>query len=463
MTSSAPDSGVRRVLIVGHGTAGRALADDVVAHGGIVVGFLDDSVDSPEVLGRLDDVDRVLVETGADTIYFAIPSIQASAFRRFVASIKSDSVRFAMVPRTYRTLASETVSIGDLTDVDVLDLVGREPVKQDLQSSLEFVRGRTILVTGAAGSIGSRLVEHLIELEPARVIGLDWWENGVFFLEQRVTSDLLELRIGDARDPATMRRLFEEVRPDVVFHAAAYKHVPLMQRSPAQAILNNVGSTRLIVDLSREHGVDHLVYVSTDKAVNPVNVMGATKRLGELIVGAAAASESGPRCNVVRFGNVIESNGSVMQIFRSQIAEGRALTVTHEDITRFFMTVDEATLLVIQSAFVASPGDTLVLDMGEPVRILDLAQALVRAVDPTLEIRITGLRPGEKMFEELSYEPDGVMPTANPKIFAMRDRSDLASDELLTRVDALLERAARHECAADELIDDLRSFGFAIQ
>lgn len=452
----------RRVLVVGHGVAGTAIADEIRAAGGIVVGFLDDHATGPDILGGLTDVNQVVARQSVEELVFAIPTVEAGEFRRFLASLEVDSLPIRIVPRTYSTLVRERVRIDDLTDVDVLDLVGRSPVKHDLELSSEFIAGKRVLVTGAAGSIGSRLVRHLIQMHAAKVVGVDWWENGVFFLNQDLGDHAeLDLRIADAKDATAMREIFREVVPEVVFHASAYKHVPLMQRSPGQAILNNVLSTRVLVDLAREFECANFVYVSTDKAVNPVNVMGATKRLGELIVGAVG-DESAMRTNVVRFGNVIESNGSVMQIFRDQISRGAALTVTHEDITRYFMTVDEATLLVIQSSFVGEAGDTFVLDMGEPVRIMDLAKALVHVVDPSLEIRVTGLRPGEKMFEELSYEPDRVQPTENPKIMAVRDRAGWAADELLSRVDGLID-AARNGESVTRLTDGLRSFGFPLK
>jgi FlaA1/EpsC-like NDP-sugar epimerase len=456
------DSAGRRLLIVGHGAAGSSIADELRASGAVVVGFLDDAeVEHPDVLGPLSTVNTVVAAERVDEIVFAIPSIEAGAFRRFIASIEADALPIRIVPRTYSTLARERARIDDLTDVDVLDLVGRQPVKHDLQSSRDFIAGKRVLVTGAAGSIGSRLIRHVLQMEPAAVVGVDWWENGVFFLGQQLGDvPALDLRIADAKDRAAMSAIMAEAQPDIVFHASAYKHVPLMQRNPAQAIVNNVASTRLLVELAQAAGVAHFVYVSTDKAVNPVNVMGATKRLGELVVGALA-DRSPMRTNVVRFGNVIESNGSVMQIFRDQISRGAALTVTHEDVTRYFMTVDEATLLVIQSAFVGSAGDTFVLDMGEPVRIMDLARALVKAVDPSLTITVTGLRPGEKMYEELSYEPDRVQPTENPKIMAVSDRPADDPDALLARVDALVDRA-RAGAPAAELIDGLRAFGLPL-
>ncbi len=456
------DSVGRRLLIVGHGVAGRSIADDLRASGAEVVGFLDDAeAEHPDVLGPLAAVNAVIEAAAVDEIVFAIPSIEAGTFRRFIASIESEALPIRIVPRTYSTLSRERARIDDLTDVDVLDLVGRQPVKHDLQSSRDFIAGKRVLVTGAAGSIGSRLVRHLLQMEPAAVVGVDWWENGVFFLGQQLSAEsALDLRIADAKDPVAMAAIINETAPEVVFHASAYKHVPLMQQNPAQAIINNVASTRLLVGLAQSAGCSHFVYVSTDKAVNPVNVMGATKRLGELVVGALA--ERAPmRTNVVRFGNVIESNGSVMQIFRDQISRGAALTVTHEDVTRYFMTVDEATLLVIQSAFVGKAGDTFVLDMGEPVRIMDLARALMKAVDPGLSITVTGLRPGEKMYEELSYEPDRVQPTENPKIMAVSDRPDTDAETLLAQIDDLVERA-RASAPADELIDGLRAFGLPL-
>lgn len=458
---SRPD---RRALIVGHGTAGRALAADIRARGGDIVGFLDDRSTEPTVLGTLADVNRVVAEHGIEVILFAIPSIDAGGLRAFINSIDSDEVEIDIVPRTYGTLARETVRIEDLTDVDVLDLVGRRPVKHDLLTSRAFVAGKTIVVTGAAGSIGSQLVRQLVALDAGLVVGVDWWENGLFFLARELDGTRnVAFTVADVKHRARLDRILRRYRPDAVFHAAAYKHVPLMQHNPLEAIDNNVGGTLNVMEAAAEVGVANVVYVSTDKAVNPVNVMGATKRLGEMLMSALSVEYPGTQFNAVRFGNVIESNGSVMQIFRRQFAERKPLTVTHPEVTRFFMTIDEAAQLIIQSAIVGAAGDTVVLDMGEPVLVMDLARSLVKVVDPSLTIEVIGMRPGEKMYEELSYDPDRVSPTANPKIFATNDLPVGADGSQVERIRGLVDDSIASRLTDDEAIERLRSFGFRIQ
>lgn len=452
-----------RILIVGRGTAGETLAANVRARGGEVVGFLDDRVVADEVLGTLADVDEVIASHAIDLVYFAIPTANSAKVREFINSIGSDTVDIAIVPRTYDILSKETVDIADLTDVDVLDLVGREPVKHNVMVAQQFLAGKRVLVTGSAGSIGSRLTRHIVAAGAAEVLCVDWWENGMFYLDQSLgTRDNVQLRIADIKNRPHLASIFAEFAPDIVFHAAAYKHVPLMQSNAVEAINNNVWGSLNMMRLSIEHGVKNFVYVSTDKAVNPVNVMGATKRVGEMLM-ESLADQAATRFTAVRFGNVIESNGSVMQIFRSQIAAGGPLTVTHPEVTRFFMTIDEASQLIIQSAALGEDSDIFVLDMGEPVRIMDLARSLIRAVDPSLEIEITGLRPGEKMYEELSYEPDRVGRTANQKIFVVRGEKEFDRSAFLAAVDALLERTLAYAIPHDEAVDVLRGMGFAIK
>ncbi|MDO7881119.1 SDR family NAD(P)-dependent oxidoreductase [Salinibacterium soli] len=448
---------------MGRGVAGTSLAAAVESKGDTVVGFLDDRVRADDVIGTLADVNDAIVSHDVDVVYFAIPSVDAATVREFLMRIETDRVDIAIIPRTYGILAKEQVSIDDLTDVDVLDLIGREPVKHDLVEARDFIDGKVVLVTGAAGSIGSRLVRQLLELGARTVVGLDFSEAGIFTLASDIPDrPQLQLHVADVRDPLVLRKHFERYRPDVVFHAAAYKHVPLMQSNPVEAFNNNVGGSLEVMRAAREVSVGALVYVSTDKAVNPANVMGATKRIGEMILDALA--QSGPtRFTAVRFGNVIESSGSVMQTFRRQIARKQPLTVTDPEVTRFFMTLDEAAQLVIQSAFVGENGDLFVLDMGQPVRILDLAKALVRLVDPTLPIEITGLRPGEKMFEELSYEPDSIGRTANGKIFVVRDAVNDDPNEFLSRIEELLARSRSFALSDDELVAELRAMGFPVQ
>ncbi|MCU1638878.1 MAG: hypothetical protein JWL94_1525 [Microbacteriaceae bacterium] len=454
-----------RILIVGQGTAGRALRRDIEARSdAVVVGFLDDQSTEPGVLGRLSDVNDVVVSHDVDLVYFAIPSIDAEIIRDFLGTIDLDRVEIAVIPRTYEILTKETVDIDDLTDVDVLGLVGRKPVKHDVLEARRFVHGKTVLITGAAGSIGSQLVRQIISMDPARVICVDWWENGVFNLSQSIASSpTVRFHIADVKNERLLDQIFGEYEPDIVFHAAAYKHVPLMQSNPIEAVNNNVWGSLNVMQLSIKHGVDNFVMVSTDKAVNPVNVMGATKRLGEMMMESLSRDPHHTTFNAVRFGNVIESNGSVMQTFRGQIAARKPLTVTHEDITRFFMTIDEASNLIIQSAIVGKNSDIFVLDMGEPVRIVDLARSLADAVDPSLPIEIVGLRPGEKMFEELSYEPERVNRTANDKIFVTRDELDFDEVQFMRSLRTFLGKTLSYEITAEEAISELEGMGFALQ
>jgi FlaA1/EpsC-like NDP-sugar epimerase len=380
-----------------------------------------------------------------------------------MSDLSTTVAHVAILPRSYELLTRETVGIDDLSDVDVLDLVGRAPVKHDLRASAEFVRGRAVLITGAAGSIGSQLARLISAMGPSVVVCVDWWENGMFYLQKELSGVAeARYRVVDVGNRAALDAVFTEFEPDLVFHAAAYKHVPLMQENPRSAVVNNVGGTRAVFDTAVAHGVGDVVYVSTDKAVNPVNVMGATKRLGEMLLEVYSSRHPATKFNAVRFGNVIQSNGSVMQTFRSQIARREALTVTDPEVTRYFMTVDEASQLIVQSAFAGAPGEIFVLDMGEPVRIADLARSLIDAVDPSLGIEFVGLRPGEKMYEELSYEPDAVDRTRNDKIFVVKDERAFDHAEFLDSIDELVSAATTASWSDEAVLEALRRLGFSV-
>lgn len=421
---TSDDLGARRVLIVGFGVAGHGIADDARANGDVVVGYLDDNLGSPDVLGTLADVNAVVDAHKVDAVYFAIPSIEAGRLREFVAGL-DPRLSLSMLPRTYKTISADTARIADLTDVDILQLVGRQPVKHDLLAAREMVAERRALVTGAAGSIGSRLTEHLLDLGAEAVTAFDWWENGLFNLRNNLNDPRLRVVVGDVKNVRRVDRVFAQHRPELVFHAAAYKHVPMSEENAGEVLSNNTLGADVILTQAIAHGASHAVYVSTDKAVRPTNVMGATKRLGELILHDLAKTSRNTKLTAVRFGNVLQSNGSVMETFRRQIEDGGPLTVTHRDVTRYFMTIDEAAQLIIQSALLGDNGDICVLDMGEPVRILDLAKSLVKATAPHVQIEITNLRPGEKLYEELTYNPDLATATANSKVFVLKGESEL--------------------------------------
>ncbi|WP_286289257.1 polysaccharide biosynthesis protein [Microbacterium sp. ASV49] len=351
--------------------------------------------------------------------------------------------------------------MSDLTDVDVLDFVGRAPVKHDMMHAHDAIRGKRVLVTGAAGSIGSRIVTQLDALDPELIIGVDRSEPGIFHLGQQLGHDPSRvLEIADVQSESRVAQLMSSYRPHYVFHVAAYKHVPLMQHNPVEAFNNNVWGTLNVMTQAAAAGVEQAVYVSTDKAVHPTNVMGATKRIGELIVADLAASGASTRFCGVRFGNVLESEGSVMQTFRRQLQNHRNLTVTHTDITRYFMTIDEAAQLVIQSATTGRQGELFVLDMGEPIRVYDLARSLIDAVDPSLDIDIIGLRPGEKMYEELSYQSSTVDATTHPKIFVVTEASGHTPGETVVWARGLLDATRNHAITGEQLRAQMRDFGF---
>lgn len=460
MTQSAAPSAARRVLVVGFGVAGTGIAADAEARGIQVVGFLDDVEVHPRVLGRLSDVNDVVRDHRVDAVYFAIPTIEPSRLREFITGLEQTGLELSMLPRTYDTIASETVRVSDLTDVDILQLVGRQPVKHDMFDARELVRGRRVLVTGAAGSIGSRLVAHLLHLDVGQVVALDWWETGLFNLANRLGDDRVILAIADVKNGSRLGRVFDAYRPELVFHAAAYKHVPLMEDNPAEAIANNALGADNVMRAAIASGSSNVVYVSTDKAVRPANVMGATKRLGELLLGHHAITSGETKLTAVRFGNVLQSNGSVMETFRRQIEEGGPITVTHPEVTRFFMTIDEAAHLIIQAMLLGANGDICVLDMGEPVRILDLARSLVRVVAPDTQIEITGLRPGEKLYEELTYNPALATSTRNGKVYILRVEDELSVD--VTAITRILERARSGDLTDAEAHAALRSMGFVL-
>lgn len=450
----------QRILVVGHGVAGISIAENATSNGHTVVGFLDDEVIADEILGVLADVNRVVREHDIDSVYFAIPTIEAQRLREFLVGLDGTDVNISILPRTYKTIASESVSIKDLTDVDVLQLVGREPVKHDLLEARELVAGKRALVTGAAGSIGSRLVEHLLDLGAERVIAFDWWENGLFRLAHQFDDPRLVVVVGDVKNSKRVGGVFADHRPDLVFHAAAYKHVPMAEQNAAETMANNVLGAEVVLTAAIAVGASHAVYVSTDKAVRPTNVMGASKRLGELLLRDLAATSGTTKLTAVRFGNVLQSNGSVMETFRRQIEAGGPLTVTHRDVTRYFMTIDEAAQLIIQSALMGTNGDICVLDMGEPVRIMDLAESLVKATAPDVEIRVTQLRPGEKLYEELTYNPDLATSTGNRKVFILKVEEEM--DVSVDRIREVLASARTSDLSDDDARGALLEMGFAI-
>jgi FlaA1/EpsC-like NDP-sugar epimerase len=429
--------GARRAIVVGAGTAGGMIVRELVDNpqlGMFPVALLDDDarkrglrLHNVPVLGPLDSLQEMAARVSATEIVIAMPSAPGRVIRDVVRQASDAGLVTRTVPGLYELLSGEK-SVNSLRRIEIQDILRREPIKTDIEQVSGLVTGRVVLVTGAGGSIGSELCRQLARLDPAAIVAVGRGENSIFDLVQEFSTVYSRTRldpvIADVRDLNRMRRIFAEHRPYSVFHAAAHKHVPLMEENVSEAVLNNVLGTRNVVTLSAEFDVEHFVLISTDKAVRPTSVMGSTKRIAECIV-----HERAPRrrnCYVaVRFGNVLGSRGSVVPTFMRQIAEGGPVTITHPDMTRFFMTIPEAVQLVLQAAALGDHGEVFVLDMGEPVRVLDLARDLIRlsgAEEHTdIEVRFTGLRPGEKLFEELFFSEQDAEPTRHPKILRARD------------------------------------------
>lgn len=402
----------------------------------------------PIVGGRESILDAV-GQYSIDEIIFAIPSANVQTKKEILDICKESGCKLRTIPGTYQLINGD-VSVSSLKEVEIEDLLGREPIRINTEEVLEHVGGKVVLVTGGGGSIGSELCRQLAAHHPKQLIILDIYENNAYDIQQELIRKYpnLDLRvlIASVRNKERIDSIFETYRPNIVYHAAAHKHVPLMEESPHEAIKNNVFGTYKVAQAADRYGVDKFVLISTDKAVNPTNIMGASKRLCEMLIQSMNRNS---RTNyvAVRFGNVLGSNGSVIPLFKKQIAEGGPVTVTHPDIIRYFMTIPEAVSLVLQAGAYAKGGEIFVLDMGEPVKILDLATNLIKLsgyrVGEDIKIEFTGLRPGEKMYEELLMNEEGLKETANKMIFIGRP---IEFDEELFRKQLVeLERAAMDE------------------
>lgn len=376
----------------------------------------------PIVGGRESILDAV-GQYSIDEIIFAIPSASVQTRKEILDICKESGCKLRTIPGTYQLINGD-VSVSNLKEVDIEDLLGREPIRINTEEVLDHVSGKVILVTGGGGSIGSELCRQIAAHHPKQLIILDIYENNAYDIQQELLRKYPELNlavlIASVRNEERIDSIFETYRPNIVYHAAAHKHVPLMEDSPHEAIKNNVFGTYKVTQAADRYGTDKFVLISTDKAVNPTNIMGASKRLCEMLIQTMNCCS---RTNyvAVRFGNVLGSNGSVIPLFKKQIAEGGPVTVTHPDIIRYFMTIPEAVSLVLQAGAYAKGGEIFVLDMGEPVKILDLATNLIKLsgyrVGEDIEIKFTGLRPGEKMYEELLMNEEGLKETANKMIF----------------------------------------------
>ena len=421
-----------RVMIIGAGEAGNTIIKEIVSSNfsTMAIGcIIDDDpkkwgsfIQGIRVAGGRDKILECVDLYSIDEIFIAIPSASKKVIREILEICKETECKLRSLPGVYQLVNGE-VNVSQLRDVEVEDLLGRDPIRVDLNSILQYVSGKTVLVTGGGGSIGSELCRQIAQHKPKKLILLDIYENNAYDVQQELQYkypklDLLVL-IASVRNTNRMNSIFETYRPDIVYHAAAHKHVPLMETSPNEAVKNNVFGTWKTAQAAAYCGTKKFVMISTDKAVNPTNIMGASKRICEMIIQTFNRHYD-TEFVAVRFGNVLGSNGSVIPLFKKQIQQGGPVTVTHPDIIRYFMTIPEAVSLVLQAGAYARGGEIFVLDMGEPVKILDLAKNLIRLsgykVGEDIQIEFTGLRPGEKLYEELLMDEEGMQDTANRMI-----------------------------------------------
>lgn len=426
----------KRVLIVGAGDAGAMLTKEINNHTELhsrVVAFVDDDqkkmrlrIGGIPVVSTSADIPKVVKKYQIDEIVIAIPSAGREEIQKIVTICKKTKADLKTLPGIYEIIGGK-VKISHMREVRIEDLLGREEVKLDMEEIRKFLKYKKVMVTGAGGSIGSELCRQIVLFQPSQLILLEIYENSVYDLEQELKTAYPDLNmkviIASVRDRDRIEEVMAECRPDVVFHAAAHKHVPLMENNPKEAVKNNVFGTLNIAEMADQYKVSKFVLISTDKAVNPTNIMGATKRMCEMIVQSIDRT-SETEFAAVRFGNVLGSNGSVIPLFKKQIAMGGPVTITHEDVIRYFMSIPEASQLVLQAGAMAKGGEIFVLDMGDPVRIMDLAKDLIRLSgfepDVDIKIQVTGLRPGEKLYEELLLDEEGISKTVHEKIFVGR-------------------------------------------
>ena len=466
-----------RTLIVGAGNAGRIILKDIFAAQNdsgnpsknlFPIGFVDDErtlrntmVDTVRVLGTTYDIPEICESENISLIIFAIPSCSEEDRTRILDLCSKTECKIKIIPYISQLLfdgdEGKPQLLNQVKDIKIEDLLGRKPITFDKASVKGLVNNKVCMVTGGGGSIGSELVRQIANYSPKQIIIVDIYENNAYDIQQELIlehgSELnLATVIASVRDYDKMEQIFKEYKPELVWHAAAHKHVPLMETVPCEAVKNNIFGTYNVATLAQKYGVKKFVMISTDKAVNPTNVMGATKRCCEMIMQYMGQNTTGTEFVTTRFGNVLGSNGSVVPLFRRQIESGKPITVTHPDIIRYFMTIPEAVSLVLQAAGMAKGGEIFVLDMGKPVKITTLAENLCRMYGKVpykdVEIKFTGLRPGEKLFEELLMDEEGLKQTANEKIF-IGNQIDIDKETLLAKLQNL------RKCAEDN--DDDRA------
>ncbi|EJT6165254.1 polysaccharide biosynthesis protein [Clostridium perfringens] len=433
LLNSSNISNLEKILIIGAGSCGQLIIEEVRKQNPIkqkVIGVIDDNpskigtyLRGIKILGNRNKIIAISEEKNVDLILIAMPSVDGKVKKEIIEICQSTRAKVKIIPGMYELIGGK-VSLNRMRDIDLRDLLGREEVILDKQGIKDYIENKVVMVTGGGGSIGSELCRQIAKFSPKLLLILDIYENNAYELENEIISNFKNLKekvlIASVREEKRLENIFNEYKPQVIFHAAAHKHVPLMERNPEEAIKNNVIGTLNVAECAHKYGAERFVLISTDKAVNPTNVMGASKRMCEMII-QAIDKNSNTEFVAVRFGNVLGSNGSVIPLFKKQIAKGGPVTLTHKKITRYFMLIPEAAQLVLQAGAYAKGGEIFVLDMGNPVLIYDLAKDLIKlsGFEPEIDIKIeiTGLRPGEKLYEELLMDEEGLRKTSHEKIF----------------------------------------------
>jgi FlaA1/EpsC-like NDP-sugar epimerase len=456
----------KKVLIIGAGAAGEKILREIIENYQLpykVVGFIDDDPDKKgrsihgiPVLGDVDNLPDILEKENVQEILIAIPSASGEQIRHVVEACQKCAVSYKIVPGI-GDLIDGRVSVKTLRDISYEDLLGRKPVQLDITGIRNYLDGKTVLITGCGGSIGSELCRQVIKYQPNSIILLDSSESNLFNIQMEMQNEQYfrhcEAVLAHVQNRQLMNDIFKKYKPQVVFHAAAYKHVPMLEKNPWEAVFNNIMGSRMVMEMSLKHQVERFVLVSTDKAVRPTNVMGTSKRITELIMQSLQGN--GTRFMAVRFGNVVGSSGSVIPLFRRQIEQGGPVTVTHPEINRYFMTIPEASQMILQAGAMGEGGEIFVLRMGTPVKISDMARDLIRlsGKEPDVDIKIvfTGLREGEKLYEELITVGEDILPTGHEKVMVLR------SNEHSSDVQFLLKTKEKLNKAIDDLAKEAQS------
>ena len=460
-----------RVLIIGAGQAGEKILREIMDNYALnyeVAGFIDDdpgkqgrTIHGIPVLGTLERLPAILKREDIQQILIAIPSANSDQIRRMVEVCQQSKTSYKILPGIGH-LIDGRVSVKLLRDISYDDLLGRSPVQLNIEDIRRYLDGKTIMITGCGGSIGSELCRQVVKYQPSGLILFDSSESNLFSIQMEMQNEKYfrhcEAVLGRVQDEALMEDVFKKYKPEVVFHAAAYKHVPMMEKNPWQAVFNNIIGSRVTMEMAVRHGVERFVLVSTDKAVRPTNVMGASKRVTELIMQCQQGN--GTKFMAVRFGNVVGSSGSVIPFFRRQIEQGGPVTVTHPEVNRFFMTIPEASQMILQAGTMGEGGEVFILRMGTPVKIVDMARDLIRlsGKEPDVDIKIvfTGLREGEKLYEELITEGEDILPTGHKKVMVLRSGTLFngavsprdAKESLYREIDELVRMAHGHDAVS---------------